>query len=73
MAGLQFSDIDDAVISTQANFVKKGAFTDLQTDLQRHVLVRELWKGRYKNAFVGGDPWEFEAQVDHNYSAKAVG
>ena len=73
MAGLQFADIDDAVITTQQNFVKKGAFTDLQTDLTKHVLVRELWKGRNKNAFVGGDPWEFEAQVDHNYSAKAVG
>lgn len=69
---LQFADIDDAVIATQQNFVKKGAFTDLQTDLQKHVLVRELWKGRNKEAFVGGDPWEFEAQVDHNWSAKAV-
>ncbi len=70
--GLQFADIDDAVIATQQNFVKKGAFTDLQTDLTKHVLVRELWKGRNKNAFVGGDPWEFEAQTDHNWSAKAV-
>lgn len=52
--------------------MKKGSFTDLQTDLQDHILVRELWKGR-KKVFVGGDPWEFEAQVDHNWTAKAVG
>lgn len=69
---LQYADIDDAVLSTQQNFVKKGAFTDLQTDLQDHVLVRELWKGRQK-VFEGGDPWEFEAQIDHNWSAKVVG
>ena len=69
--GLQFSDIDDAVIATLQNFVKKNSFTGLQTDLQDHTLVRELWKGR-KNTFVGGDPWEFEAQTDHNWTAKAV-
>lgn len=70
--GLQYADIDDAVIATQQNFVRKGAFIDLQTDLQDHTLVRELWKGR-KKTFEGGDPWEFEAQVDQNWSAKAVG
>ncbi|KKM85682.1 hypothetical protein LCGC14_1286640 [marine sediment metagenome] len=69
---LQFADVDDAVLLTQQHLVKRGAFTDLQTDLQDHVLVRELWKGR-KKVFSGGDPWEFEAQIDHNYSAKFVG
>lgn len=69
--GLQFADIDDAVIATQQAFVRRGAFTDLQTDLQDHVLVRELWEGR-KKTFEGGDPWEFEAQVDQNWSAHAV-
>jgi hypothetical protein len=69
---IQYADIDDAVLLTQQNLVKRGAFTDLQTDLQDHVLVRELWKGR-KKVFGGGDPWEFEAQIDHNHSAKAVG
>jgi hypothetical protein len=69
---LQYADIDDAVLATQQAFVKKGAFTDLQTDLTDHIAVRELWKGR-KKAFDGGDPWEFDAQIDHNWSAKAVG
>jgi len=69
---LQFADIADAVLLTQQLLIKRGAFTDLQTDLQDHVLVRELWKGRTKQ-FSGGDPWEFECQVDHNYSTRAVG
>jgi hypothetical protein len=72
MASLAFSDIDDAVLLTQANLIKRGAFVDMQTDLQDHVLVRELWKGRTKK-FSGGDPWTFECQVDHNHSARAVG
>jgi hypothetical protein len=69
---LAFSDIDDAVLLTQANLIKRGAFVDMQTDLQDHVLVRELWKGR-KKKFSGGDPWTFDCQVDHNHSAHAVG
>lgn len=69
--GIKFTSIDDAVIATQEAFVKKGAFLDLQTDLTDHVAVREMWKGR-KNVFDGGHPWEFEAQVDHNHSARAV-
>jgi hypothetical protein len=72
MAGIPFSDIDDAVLLTQENLVKKGAFLDLQTDLSDHVAVREMWKER-KKVFSGGHPWEFEAQVDHNHSARAVG
>lgn len=69
---LQYSDIDDAVLLTQENLIKRGAFLDLQTDLSDHVLVRELWKGR-KKVFDGGNDWEFQAQIDHNYSARAVG
>lgn len=70
--GLAYSEIDDAVLLTQNNFVKKGAFTDLQLDLQDHVAVREMWKGR-KKTFTGGENWEWEAQIDHNHSAKTVG
>jgi len=70
--GLQYSEIADAVIATQELLIKKGAFTDLQTDLQDHVLVRNLWKGRNKDAFPGGDPWQFQAQIDHNHSASVV-
>lgn len=69
---LQYADIDDAVLLTQENLVKKGAFLDLQTDLTDHVAVREMWKGRQKK-FDGGNDWKFQAQIDHNHSARTVG
>ena len=72
MAVLQYADIDDAVIATQESLIKKGAFLDLQCDLTDFVAVRELWKGHQKR-FDGGDDWQFQAQVDHNHSARAVG
>ena len=70
--GLAHSQIDDLVLLTQNNLIKKGAFVDMQTDLTDHVGVRELWKNR-KKAFAGGDNWEFEVQMDHNHSARVVG
>lgn len=69
---MQYADIDDAVLLTQENLVNRGAFLDLQTDLTDHVAVREMWKGR-KKTFVGGNDWEFQAQIDHNHSARTVG
>jgi hypothetical protein len=69
---IQYADIDDAVLLTQENLVKRGAFLDLQTDLTDHVAVREMWKGR-KKTFTGGNDWEFQAQTDHNHSARVVG
>jgi hypothetical protein len=69
--GIPFHEIDDAVLATQENLIKKGAFVDLQTDLQDHVAVREMWKQR-QHKFDGGNDWEFEAQVDHNHSARTV-
>ena len=69
--GLQFANIDDAVLTTQQAFIKKGAFLDMQTDISDHVAVREMWKER-KKVFNGGHPWESQAQVDHNHSARAV-
>jgi len=69
--GLQYSQIDDAVLLTQNKLVKRGAFVDMQTDLTDHVAVREMWKGRTKQ-FDGGDNWEFEMQMDHNHSARTV-
>jgi len=69
---LSFSEIDDAVLLTQESMIKKGAFLDLQTDLTDHIAVREMWKTRQKK-FEGGYPWQFQAQIDHNHSAKAVG
>ena len=69
---LTYGEIDDCVLLTQENLIKKGAFLDLQTDLSDHVAVREMWKGRQKK-FDGGYPWKFQAQTDHNHSARAVG
>jgi hypothetical protein len=69
--GLQFSEIDDAVLLTQQNLISRGAFVDMQTDITDHVAVREMWKSRQKK-FDGGNDWEFECQVDHNHSARAV-
>lgn len=70
--GIPFSAIDDAVLLTQNKLIKRGAFVDMQTDLTDHVAVRELWKNRQKK-FAGGENWEFEVQMDHNHSARAVG
>lgn len=70
--GLNYNEIDDAVLLTQNKLIKKGAFVDMQTDLSDHVAVREMWKNR-KKKFEGGENWEFEAQMDHNHSARAVG
>lgn len=72
MAGLAYAQIDDAVIATQQNWVNKGSFVDMQTDLTKHIAVRELWK-KHKKVFEGGDYWEFQIQMDHNHSARAVG
>jgi len=70
--GLTYDQIDDAVLLTQQKLIKRGAFVDLQTDLSDHVAVREMWKGRQKK-FDGGHPWRFQAQIDHNHSARPVG
>jgi hypothetical protein len=69
---LQYADIDDAVLLTQEMLVKRGSFLDLQTDIMDHVAVREIWKGK-KHKFNGGNDWEFQAQTDHNHSARTVG
>ena len=69
---IQYADIDDAVLLTQEKLINRGSFLDHQTDLTDFVAVRELWKGR-KKVFDGGDDWEFQAQIDHNHSARAVG
>lgn len=69
--GIPYSEIDDLVLLTQEKFVKQGAFLGLQTDLQDYVAVREMWQGR-KKVFDGGTEWRFDAQVDHNHSARTV-
>lgn len=69
---LTFAQIDDAVRLTQNNFIQKGSFVDMQTDLQRHIAVEEMWGSR-KTVFSGGEEWEFQVQMDHNHSAKEVG
>ncbi len=69
---LAFSQIDDAVLLTQERLIKRGAFVDMQTDLQDHVAVREMWGGK-KKVFSGGESWRFDVQMDHNHSARTVG
>ncbi len=69
--GIPFSSIDDIVLETQEKLVKRGAFIDLQCDLQDHVAVRELWGGK-KKKFEGGNDWRFDLQIDHNHSARTV-
>lgn len=69
---LQIADIDDAVQLTLNNFIQKDSFVDMQTDLTDHVAAREMWANR-KNVFEGGIEWEFQVQMDHNHSARAVG
>lgn len=70
--GLNFNQIDDAVLLTQNKMIQRGAFIDMQTDVTDHVAVREMWKGRQKR-FEGGTNWEFQVQMDHNHSARTVG
>lgn len=70
--GIQFNEIDDAVLLTQNLLIKRGAFIDMQTDLTDHVAVREIWEKKQRK-FDGGLYWTFNAQIDHNHSARAVG
>ena len=69
---LAFHDIDDAVLLTQENLIKKGAFVGMQTDITDFVATREMW-GERKKKFDGGESWRFDVQIDHNHSARTVG
>lgn len=68
----QFQDIADLVLATHSSMIKRGAFTDLQTDLTEHVAVNEMWKNKSRK-FPSGDEYEFFLQIDHNHTAKQVG
>lgn len=70
--GIPQSQLADLVLETFDKLIAENAFVDMQTDLQDHVAVRELWKGRRK-VFEGGIDWRFDVQMDHNHSAKFVG
>ncbi len=70
--GLNYKDIDDAVLLTQNQLIERGAFADMQTDLQDYIAVREMWEKR-KKSFEGGLDWTFNAQMDHNHSTRSVG
>ena len=69
---LNAKSITDLVLATQEKLINRGAFLDMQTDLQDHVAIREMWKAKRKK-FSGGLDWRFDAQIDHNHSARAVG
>ena len=70
--GISAKDIADLVLETQDKLIKRGAFVDMQTDLTDFIAVREMWEGQ-ANQFDGGLDWEFDVQMDHNHSARAVG
>jgi hypothetical protein len=70
--GIPASSIDDLVLETQEKMIKRGSFLDLQCDLTDHVAVREMWEGK-KKKFDGGVDWRWDAQIDHNHSARTVG
>lgn len=64
-------DIDDLVKSTQELLVKKGALTNLMSDLTQYVGLNELYK-KHQKVFSGGLDWRFDAIMDHNHTARHV-
>ena len=69
---LTAQQVDDLVTSCIKLLIKKGAFTNLRSDLTDYVAVRELYKN-HQHQFEGGLDWEFTIQTDHNHSARVVG
>jgi len=70
MSGYQIENLADAVATT-LNKLDKGKFTDLTSDLQDHVGMREILTGK-KISYQSGLKIQFQAMTDHNNSARAV-
>jgi len=64
--------INDLVEGTLPDIVKKGGYTNLQTDITEFVGMSNLYDKHIKT-FHGGMPWRVDAQVDQNHSAKWTG
>jgi len=64
--------INDLVEGTLPDIVKKGGYTNLQTDITEFVGMSNLYDKHIKT-FHGGMPWRVDVQVDQNHSAKWTG
>ena len=64
--------INDLVEGTLPDIIKKGGYTNLQTDITEFVGMGNLYEKHIKT-FHGGMPWRVDAQVDQNHSAKWIG
>lgn len=62
-------EIADLLHGTQEKLIKRGALTNLMTDLTEFVGYKMLMKQK-EVAFKGGIKWRFDCIVDHNHSAK---
>jgi hypothetical protein len=69
IAELTPDQINDLVEGTLPDIVKKGGYTNLQTDITEFVGMSNLYDKHIKT-FHGGMPWRLDAQVDQNHSAK---
>jgi hypothetical protein len=71
VANLQATDISDLITST-INELGRMKFTDITTDVQRHIALPKLLK-KNRQSYDSGPQVQFNLMVDHNHSARAVG
>lgn len=62
---LKPEQVEDLVADTQDLIIKKGQYTNLLSDLNDYVAVRELM-GRHKKTFEGGMDWTFNVAIGEN-------
>lgn len=67
--GKTADEIADLVHATQEHLIKRGALTNLMSDITDFVGFSQLLK-RKQVAFKGGLDWRFDIIVDHNHSAR---
>ena len=65
IANLRPDQIDDLVATTMEFMIAKGKFTNLLSDLNDYVAVRELM-ANHKKTFQGGADWTFNVAVAAN-------
>lgn len=64
LENVRAKEIDDFVQATMDMMIKKGTFTNLLSDLNDYVAVRELM-GRHKKLYQGED-WTFDIAISEN-------
>ena len=62
LSNLTPEQIDDLVATTMEHMIAKGKFTNLLSDLNDYVAVRELMN-RHKTVFQGGMDWTFNLAI----------